>query len=326
MLRKYGLTILVALGGMLVIPLAPAQAPVVDSASIDARLQRIERNLSSSSLLQLAQSLQALQREVRELRGEMELQSRDISKLRKRQRDLYLDLDKRLQALEIVAVNAPAVAGTPQPPPIPGAQQPPPVPGVQQPPPVPGTQQPPPPGTGTVATTPAPPPQPGAQAPAAPGTTSAAINAGVTPTAPPAPTQPAAPAPPPGNIDPAAEQQAYRDAFDLLKTGKFDPAANALQGFLKNYPNGRFADNAQYWLGEAYYVNRKYDPALKAFERLLIDFPDSPKRSHAMLKIGFIHDETGRKEPAKQVLTQLIQRYPQSTAAGLAKKRLSHLR
>jgi len=297
------------LGGVLWAALAPAQAPVVDSANLNTRLQRIERTLNSSSLLQMAQSLQELQREIREMRGDLEVQSRDISRLRTRQRDLYLDIDKRLQIMET------RIAGMP-PAPIPGQT----------------------PGTGAVGGAPA--TSTAGQTTAAPAAgpppATPAINAGVTPTAPaagtapataPTPAAPAPPAPAPtlSSVDPAAEQQAYRAAFDLLKAGQFDNAANALLGFLKNYPNGRFADNAQYWLGETYYVSHKFDMALKAFDRLLVDYPDSPKRSHAMLKIGFIHDEAGRKQQAREILTQLIQRYPQSTAAGLAKKRLSRL-
>ena len=298
--------VLAALGTVFFTAPVLAQAPVVDSADLNQRLQRIERTLNSSSLVQLAQSVQNLQREIQELRGEVEIQSRDINRLRARQRDLYLDLDKRLLAMETRA------GGTPT------------VPGVEA-----TTTE------TTVATTPNIAPA-SATTPSTTqnsGTAQPAIIASATPAAstqtqPATGTTTAAPPtqPPASTIDPAAEQQAYRAAFDLLKAGKFDPASNALQGFLKDYPNGRFADNAQYWLGEAYYVNRKFDPALKAFERLLIDFPDSPKRSHAMLKIGFIHDEAGRKQPAKEILTQLIERYPQSTAAGLAKKRLSRLR
>jgi len=308
--RTFRSIILVALAGLLFAPLSAAQAPVVDSAGLNARLQRLERSLSSSSLLQLAQSLQELQREIRELRGELEVQSRDISRLRNRQRDLYLDLDKRLLAIETRATRT-APAQSP-PPATPGG-------GLATAPAVPATG---------VAAAPAinagvPPTAP---PPALPGSTQATpqiSTPGATPGAAPEATQ--ATAPPLSNIDPAAEQQAYRDAFELLKNGKFDLATNALLGFLKDYPNGRFADNAQYWLGEAYYVNRRFDPALAAFERLLVDYPDSTKRSHAMLKIGFIHDEAGRKQDARQVLTKLIQLYPQSTAAGLAKKRLSRL-
>ena len=135
--------------------------------------------------------------------------------------------------------------------------------------------------------------------------------------------------PPPGTVaavDPAEEQKAYRAAFELLKGGKFTEASAALTAFLGKYPNGNFADNAQYWLGEAYYVSREFGPALKAFEQLLVDYPDSPKRPHSMLKIGFIYDENGQNDQARKVLTELTKKYPKSTAASLAAKRLKRLK
>jgi tol-pal system protein YbgF len=266
---------------------APAQAPVTDSRQLEARLARLEQWLSSSSVRQLHESLQGLSREVRELRGEIELQRHAMEQLKQRQRELYLDVDRRMQALETAnagaAPDAAAAAGTPTA--APASPQPDP-------------------GQATAGAVPAVPPSAGTAA-GADALPAPAANAQV--------------------VDLAAEQQAYRDAFELLKGGQFKQASASLTQFLADYPSGRFTDNAWYWLGESYYVSREFGPALKAFERLLVDFPDSPKRSHAMLKIGFIHDEEGRKDQAKQVLTELVQTHPESTAASLAEKRLKRL-
>jgi tol-pal system protein YbgF len=271
---------------------APAQAPVTDSRQLEARLARLEQSLSSSSVRQMHESLQGVSRELRELRGEIELQRHAMEQLKQRQRELYLDVDRRMQALEsatgAAARDAGAAAAAAAAAPAPGA--------------------------------PAPPqPNPGqamaGAAPAVPPSADTAAGADALP----------APAADAQVVDLAAEQQAYRDAFELLKGGQFKQASASLTQFLADYPSGRFTDNAWYWLGESYYVSREFGPALKAFERLLVDFPDSPKRSHAMLKIGFIHDEEGRRDQAKQVLTELIQTHPQSTAASLAEKRLKRL-
>jgi tol-pal system protein YbgF len=269
-------------------PTVQAQAPVSDPARLETRVTQLERSVASgSSLTQIHQVLQRLEREVRELRGEIELQAHETKQLQQRQRQLYLDLDKRLQAIE---------KGAPETPP----------------------------GTPPASSAAAGAPPAAANAPAAPP---ASVKAPADANAPasaraPAPTPPA---PAAAAVDPAAEQQSYRAAFDLLKSGKFSEASTALNTFLKEYPNGRFADNAQYWLGESHYVSREFDPALASFEKLLDDYPDSPKRSHAMLKIGFIYDEKGRKDEARKVLTELVKTYPQSTAAGLAEKRLKRL-
>ena len=126
-------------------------------------------------------------------------------------------------------------------------------------------------------------------------------------------------------LDPVSEQQDYQAAFDLLKGGRYHDAAKAFQTFLAIYPGGEFVDNAHYWLGETYYVNRQFEAALLQFQDLISRFPQSPKLTHAMLKIGYVHHELGRLEEARQALLDLVERHPDSTAAGLARKRLKRL-
>ena len=302
-LRAAALAVLLAAAGG-----AAAQAPISDPRQLEARLARVERSLSGSTLVQMHDTLQGLQREVRELRGELELQRHEIGQLKQRQRELYLDLDRRLQQAERGG-GVPPMAAPDYPGPDPQALA-----GIA-PVPAPAASAPPP-GAVDASAAPAPPaPVPGS----VPAPAAAPVPA-------PAAGTPDAGTPSVASIDPAAEQQAYRAAFDLLKSGQFSEATAALGQFLQDYPNGRFADNAQYWLGESHYVSREFDPALAAFQKLLSDYPDSPKRSHALLKIGFIHDEQGRPEQAREVLTDLVQRYPQSTAASLAEKRLKRLK
>ena len=77
-----------------------ATTPEVDPVQlrlddIDARVGRIDRIVSNQSLIQMAQQLDALQSEIRSLRGRIEELQNENVKLRKEQRDLYADLDKR---------------------------------------------------------------------------------------------------------------------------------------------------------------------------------------------------------------------------------------
>ena len=149
-----------------------------------------------------------------------------------------------------------------------------------------------------------------------------------------APSQPApapaatAPAqtPPAAGIDPFAEQQAYQSAFDLLKSGRYEDATIAFQQFIAEYPAGSYADNAQYWLGETFYITRRFEQAVQEFERLVSAHPNSQKLTHALLKIGYAHDELGNEAEAERVLGELMERHPQSAAAALARKRLLSIR
>ena len=164
-------------------------------------------------------------------------------------------------------------------------------------------------------------PQPGAL-PAAPTTPTQTATPGQIPAA----TAPAAQTPDATGVDPFAEQQAYQSAFDLLKSGRYDEAALAFQQFIAEFPTGSYADNAQYWLGETFYITRRFEQAVQEFERLVSTHPTSQKLTHALLKIGYSHDELGNLKEAERVLSELIERHPQSAAAGLARKRLTSIR
>ena len=164
-------------------------------------------------------------------------------------------------------------------------------------------------------------PQPGVP-PAAPTTPTQTATPGQIPSA----TTPTAQTPDATGVDPFAEQQAYQSAFDLLKSGRYDEAALAFQQFIAEFPTGSYADNAQYWLGETFYITRRFEQAVQEFERLVSTHPTSQKLTHALLKIGYAHDELGNMKEAERVLSELIERHPQSAAAGLARKRLMSIR
>ena len=121
------------------------------------------------------------------------------------------------------------------------------------------------------------------------------------------------------------DKVSYQAAFDLLKQSQYDRAVAAFQSFLSTYPNSQLADNAQYWLGEAHYVNKAFPEALAAFQRVVETYPQSRKLADALLKIGFCDYELKRFPAARDVLTQVATKYPDTAAAGLAKQRLDKM-
>ncbi len=72
----------------------------ITAQGLDQRLLRLERVLDNSVLIDMVQRMEALQTEVRQLRGELEQRNNEIESMRERQRKLYLDTDSRLQSLE----------------------------------------------------------------------------------------------------------------------------------------------------------------------------------------------------------------------------------
>jgi tol-pal system protein YbgF len=89
----------------------PEQDPTYQKlVEVDGRVLRIERVINNQSLLTLAQKDDALQTELRTLRGQLEELQNSVEKLRTQQRDLYADLDKRMQVLETAKVSTPLPA------------------------------------------------------------------------------------------------------------------------------------------------------------------------------------------------------------------------
>jgi tol-pal system protein YbgF len=233
---------------LLSLPLLAAEAP---QQSLEQRVQVLDRRVKALSELVLR--MDRLQREVQQLRGEVEVQNHAMNALKQRQRDLYLDVDRRLSGSQAVD--------------IPGA-----------------------------------PPAPTLAVPPAPE---------------------AAPVAPPRRVatrTTPGEERAYQAAFELLTQRRYDEARQAFRTFLEKYPDGRYADNAQYWLGEASYVARDFDQALADFKQVLQRYPDSPKVPGATLKIGYIQFEKQQLVDARKTLQGLVRRYPGTSAARLAQE------
>lgn len=87
-------------------------APVstATSSDIEQRLSRIERFMQNQGLLELLHQVDTLQQELDGLRGELEVSNHQLEQMRQRQRDLYIDIDRRLQALD--SRNNPATVNT----------------------------------------------------------------------------------------------------------------------------------------------------------------------------------------------------------------------
>jgi tol-pal system protein YbgF len=91
----------------------PEQDPVVQRMSeMDGRLLRIERILSNQSLLEQAQKVDALGNDMRALRGQVEQLQHQLETNRTQQRELFADIDRRMQALEARGVASEGAAAS----------------------------------------------------------------------------------------------------------------------------------------------------------------------------------------------------------------------
>ncbi|NLC09412.1 MAG: tol-pal system protein YbgF [Gammaproteobacteria bacterium] len=125
--------------------------------------------------------------------------------------------------------------------------------------------------------------------------------------------------------DPAKEQEFYDAAFSLIRKREFDTAQQAFSGFLRRYPNGQYAANAYYWLGEIHLVQEDFQAAGKAFATVIQNWPDHSKVADSMYKLADVERRMGQPERAKVILQQVTEQYPRSSAAKLAQQDLQRL-
>lgn len=122
------------------------------------------------------------------------------------------------------------------------------------------------------------------------------------------------------------EREAYQQAFNTLREGRYEAAAERFQAFLDNHGDSDYAANARYWLGEAHYVSRDFEAALEHFERVLADYPDSSKAPDALLKVGYTHFELDNRDAAREALERVKDQYSGSSVGRLAEERLVRMR
>ncbi len=118
---------------------------------------------------------------------------------------------------------------------------------------------------------------------------------------------------------------AYRAAVELVKAGSYEGGAAALRAFLAKHPRHDFADNAQYWLGEAYYAQKDYANALAEFRGVVETYPRGNKVPDALLKVGYCYLALGQTERSRAVLEQVVSLYPKTEPAATAARRLESL-
>jgi tol-pal system protein YbgF len=249
---------------------------------------------STNTLYELMGRLEQMQAEIQQLTGKVDEQAYRIDELKKHQTKMYSDFDERLQGIENKA------NGTDQP-------------IVESP-------------SETVDTGDAAAKESESSAPeSVPASDATPVDKPESaPADKPEDNQTPKPKPETAQVS-GPEKQEYQEAYTELRKGHTDQSIEQFNAYLAKYPTGVYADNAQYWLGEAYRVNQDNDAARKAFSDVIEKYPEGAKVPDALLKLGYIEMEKKNTAKAREYLTRVTTDYPKSPAALLAAKKLLKL-
>ncbi len=240
---------------------------------------------ADQSALNTEMRIGQLEDRIRELTGRIEELTNDLSQLKQQLDRLSSDVDVRFNQLQQPpSPPPPGLAAAPQPPQLKPPQ------GA-------GDLSQPASRSGTLGTLPAPAPAP---QPAAPSQQTASAE---------------------GELPSGSAQDQYNYAMGLLTQANYPAAEQAMRSFVARWPKDPLAGNAQYWLGETYYVRKDYGNAATAFAQGYEKYPKSAKAADDLLKLGMSLANLNQKADACRAYARLQHDFP--TVAPAVKERLA---
>jgi tol-pal system protein YbgF len=114
-------------------------------------------------------------------------------------------------------------------------------------------------------------------------------------------------------------ERLYSAALGSFRARELGQAVLEFLDFIAKFPKHPLAGHAQYWIGEAYYVQRDYRQALTEFQKAVEQYGNVDKAPDALLRIGACYRALGDAGRARDVWQQLIQDHSGSEAARKAR-------
>jgi tol-pal system protein YbgF len=133
------------------------------------------------------------------------------------------------------------------------------------------------------------------------------------------PTAMATPPPSTGGVQP---QRLYDTSWSDYTAGNYSLAVQGFESYLRSFPKGARAHEAQLYVGESLFMDNKHMDAIAAYDRVIANYPGSPSVPTAYYKRGMTFERLGEAARAKESYEALIKQFPDTQQAVLAKQRL----
>ncbi|MBX3278665.1 MAG: tol-pal system protein YbgF [Acidobacteria bacterium] len=126
-------------------------------------------------------------------------------------------------------------------------------------------------------------------------------------------------------ITPGNAEQLFAAAYADYSRGNYDLALSEFRQYVETYPSSELADNAQYWIGEILYAQRKFPEAAAEFEKVLTINAKGDKTPAALYKRGLVLVEMGKREDGVEQFLSVIKNYANTPEARLATEQLQQI-
>ncbi len=115
----------------------------------------------------------------------------------------------------------------------------------------------------------------------------------------------------------------YNAAVADYSQQRYDLAQRGFAEYLRLFPDGPSAPDAQFWIGQIAFDRRQFDVAVAELTKVVTRHPESSKAPLALRKIGDAYMALGEEDRARAAWRDLIRRYPNSQEAQSVRQEVS---
>ena len=117
-------------------------------------------------------------------------------------------------------------------------------------------------------------------------------------------------------------QRLFDSSYGDYSVGNYSLAVQGFESYLRAFPKGTRAHEAQLYVGEARAWEKKEMDAIVAYDRVIANYPGTPSVPMAYYKRGMAFERLGETARARESYDALIKQFPDSQQAVLGKQRL----
>jgi tol-pal system protein YbgF len=126
-------------------------------------------------------------------------------------------------------------------------------------------------------------------------------------------------------MTPGNAEQLFGAAVSDYYRGNYDLALSEFRQYVDTFPTSELADNAQYWVGEILYAQKKLPEAANEWEKVATISPQGDKTRVALYKRALVLLDLGKKEEAVAQLLAITKTFPNTSEATLATQQLQQI-
>ncbi len=121
------------------------------------------------------------------------------------------------------------------------------------------------------------------------------------------------------------EMQEYQTLLTIFNSRDYRASASGFLGFVKKYPQGSEAGNAQFWAAESFYSMGDYVRAIKEYQRLVEAYPQNKRIAEAVYRQGLAFLRLQKNTEATLFFQKVLADYPNTPEAAQAQTQLHRL-